>query len=103
MDWIILIIVFTTTILDAFRDGWIPKVCRGEDWLLWHLARWGAFFLPLLLLSFFWLKYFNFQLNYIIIFSLFAILCNIVWRFIYSYKKRLEKKRKTNSLAESEN
>jgi sensor histidine kinase YesM len=92
MDWIILIIIFIATILDAFRDRWIPKVCRGEDWLLWHLAKWGAFFPPLILLSYFWLKYYNFQMSYIFIFLLFAILCKIIWKIIYKYKKEIVKK-----------
>lgn len=87
MNWIILIIIFITTILDAFRDRWIPKICRGDDWFLWHFVKWGAFFLPLILLSYFWLKSYNFQIVYIITFILFAILCNITWRFIYKYKK----------------
>ena len=86
MEWIILVVILITTILDAFRDRWIPKVCRGDDWLMWHIVKWGAFFLPLLLLSYFWLEYQNFKTIYIFAFIVFAILCNIIWRSIYRFK-----------------
>lgn len=93
MEWVILIVILTTTILDAFRDRWIPKVCRGEDWLLWHLVKWGAFFLPLILLSYFWLEHYRFRTSNIIIFIVFAIVCNVVWSFVYQYKNEFPKKK----------
>ncbi len=92
MNWIIVAVILLTTILDAFRDRWLPKVCRGEDWLMWHLVKWGAFFLPLALLSFFWLRSFHFQTVYILAFVVFAVGCKIVWRLIYNYKKPISTK-----------
>jgi len=83
---IILGVVLLTVILDAMRDRWLPKRCRDEAWLEWHLVKWGAFFPPLILLSYFWLAYYDFRLIYILIYILFVILCSIVWRFIYGFK-----------------
>ncbi len=87
MNWFILIILFVTTVLDAFRDRWIPKRCRGEAWLAWHLVKWGAFFLPLILLSYIWLDQHAFKPVYIAFFVAFAIFCNVVWNVIYKFKK----------------
>jgi hypothetical protein len=92
MSWVIVVVILLTTILDAFRDRWLPKVCRGEDWLMWHLVKWGAFFLPLGLLSYYWLSAYHFQTVYIIGFAIFAVLCKIVWRLIYNYKGASQKK-----------
>jgi len=86
MSWLIVAVILTSTIMDAVRDRWLPKVCNGEDWWRWHLVKWGAFFPPLILLSYFWLEYYHFQIIYIFAMVVFAVLCNIIWRFVYNYK-----------------
>lgn len=86
ITWIILLIIIFVVIMDAIRDRWLPKRCRGEAWLEWHLVKWGAFFPPLILLSYLWLSYYDFQLIYILVFIIFVIFCSLVWKFIYGFK-----------------
>ena len=85
--WIIPVVILLTVFLDAMRDRWLPKICRGEAWLEWHLVKWAGFFLPLILLSYLWLDFYHFQLKFIIGYLLFAVICNILWKFLYNYKK----------------
>ncbi|MBN2010884.1 hypothetical protein JW960_16165 [candidate division KSB1 bacterium] len=86
--WIIPIAIIITVIMDAVRDRWLPKRCRGEAWFEWHAVKWIGFFSPLIVLSYFWLDYFHFRTRYIIIFVGFALICNLLWDVFYNFKNK---------------
>ena len=86
--WVIPVAIIITVITDAIRDRWLPKRCRDEAWLEWHLVKWIATFTPLLVLSYLWLDYYRFRLRYLIIFVAFVLFCNLLWSFIYKFRNQ---------------
>ena len=79
---VIMVTILIAVIFDAYRDSWVHRK-PGISWQRWHLVKWIAFFSPLVLLSYFYFREGGFTVAMVVIFSIFALVCLVVWRMIY--------------------
>ena len=76
--------LFTLNLADALRTAWRGKTKKPYDkwWWYYHIVKWYQTFAPYIFLAIKFFKRVGITWISVIAFSLFALLCNMIWRKI---------------------